>query len=110
MGQNPPIDELQARKRLIQAKMEIHRAEMFLYYNEITAPIQNIQNNLQRFTDHPMARFAAMSGLGFLLITGRLQMLKRLASFMIPVLFPSIRRFLMSNAGRLALKFFQTVR
>ena len=110
MGQNPPIDELQARKRLIQAKMEIHRAEMFLYYNEIMTPIQNVQNNLQRYTNHPIARFAAMGGLGFLLVTGRLRMVKRLAGFLVPMLFPSMRRLLMGGAGRLAVKLFQVLR
>lgn len=110
MGQNPPIDELESRKRLIQAKMELHRAEMFLYYNEVVTPIQNIQSNLQRFTDHPIARFAVMGGLGFLLVSGRLRMVKRLAGFLIPMLFPSMRRFLVGNAGRLAIKLFQALR
>jgi hypothetical protein len=110
MGQNPPIDELEARKRLVQAKMELHRAEMALHYNEIMAPIQSVQSNLHRFTGHPIARAAMMGGLGFLLISGRLRMAKRLAGFLVPMLFPSLRRFLMGNAGRLALKLFQTLR
>jgi hypothetical protein len=110
MGQNPPIDELQSRKRLIQAKMELHRAEMFLYYNEVIAPIQNVQSKLQRFTDHPLARFAVIGGFGFMLVTGRLRMVKRLAGFIVPMLFPSMRRFLMGNAGRLAIKLFQVLR
>ena len=110
MGQNPPIDELQARKRLIQAKMELHRAEMALYCREVLMPIQAIQTNLQRFTDHPIARIVIMGGLGFLAMSGRARIVRRLSGFIIPMFFPTMRRFLMGNAWRLAFKVFQTLR
>ncbi len=97
MGQAPPLDELAARKRLIQAKMELHRAEMALYYQQTIAPIQMVRSGLSTITTHPLTRIVLMSGLGFFLVRGRFRLTRKAAALVIGLALPQLRTFLVNR-------------
>ena len=107
MGEAPPLDELAARKRLVQAKMEIHRAEMALYYHEITAPIQTVRSGITSLASHPLAKVAVIGGIGFLLFSGRLKFLRKTTGFVAPLVSSKLRGFLAKQAWNLVFKGFR---
>ena len=110
MGEAPPLDELAARKRLVQAKMELHRAEIALYYHHIMAPLKTAQSGIStasNFLSHPAARMALVGGLGVLLFSGRLKFFRKPAGLIIPFISSRLRGFLFRRAWDLVLKRFQ---
>ncbi len=107
MAASPPIDELEARKRLAQARMEIHRAEMALYWDQITRPLRRAQDGLSTMISNPVFRWAAAGAGGWLLFTGRLRSLGRVAGWALPLVLPRARGFLARQAMTLAVRGFQ---
>ena len=107
MGETPPLDELAARKRLVQAKMELHRAEMALYYQQMISPFQKAHDGFERLKHHPIGRVAIAGGLGLLLFMGgrRLGSLKKVAGFVAPMVVPKIRGFIINRAMNWAMAF-----
>ncbi len=107
MDEAPPLDELATRKRLVQAKMELHRAEMALYYHEVTTPIQTVRAGIASVASHPLTRVAVIGGIGFLLFSGRLKFLRKTTGFIAPLVSSKLRGFLMQQAWNLVSKGFQ---
>jgi len=91
MGQTPPLDELAQRKRILQLKMDMRRAEMVLYYHEITAPVRFVQEKFQRLKGNPLLVAGAALLSGWLLFSGRMGVLRRAASWVLPVVWPRLR-------------------
>ena len=104
MDQAPPLNELAARKRLIQAKMELHRAEMALHYSQIVQPFHSIQSGLGKVLSSPFLRWGLIGGLGFLLVRGRLRFLGKAAKWALPFALPRLRSVALGWAGKMALK------
>ena len=107
MGQAPPLDELAARKRLARARMEIHRAEMALYFRQITSPARAAEAGWQGLVANPIARWTAAAGFAVLLFSGRLPRVGRVAGWVAPFVMPRVRGFLVRQAGSLALRSLQ---
>ena len=104
MGQTPPLDELSARKRLVQAKMELHRAEIALYYQEVMMPLRTVQSGFQQFKTHPIYQILTIAGMGFLFFSNRLRSLGKIAGFVIPIAIPQLRRFFTGNLSQVFFK------
>jgi hypothetical protein len=94
MGQSPPLDELAARKRLVQAKMELHRAEIALYYREVTAPLRIAESSVHTILNHPISRITMIAGAGVLFFSGRLRLFRKTLGFIAPIVLPQLRGFL----------------
>lgn len=97
MGQAPPLDELAARKRLIQAKMELHRAEMALYYQQTITPIRMMRSGFSTVITHPLTRIALASGLGFFLVRSRFRLTRKAVALVIGLALPQLRTFLVNR-------------
>ena len=97
MGASPPLTELSARKRLVQARMEIHRAEMALYFDQMVSPFQRISSRVQAVVGNPIVRVGVVGGLGFLLVSGKLKFLRKVTSWAAPLILPRIRNFVMNR-------------
>ena len=104
MGEAPPLDELAARKRLVQAKMELHRAEMALYYQQAIAPFQTVRSGFSTLVSHPIVRAVFMGGLGFLFVKGRLRFARKAVGWAAPLVFSRLRTFVMSHVWKWGLK------
>lgn len=102
MGQAPPLDELAARKRLAQARMELHRAEMALYFRQVTSPARAAEAGWLALAANPIARWTAAAGFAALLFSGRLRRVGKVAGWIAPLVVPRVRGFLARQAGGLA--------
>ena len=91
MDAAPPLDELEARKRLAQAKMELHRAEMALYYQEVTAPLRALRSKITALVSHPAVPIVLVGAVGFFLVRGRQPMVRKVAGWLMPLLLPPLR-------------------
>ncbi len=105
MGEETPqLDELAARKRLVQAHMELHRAEMALHYQEVTAPFRLAQSKVSWITANPILRWLLIGTTSFVLVSKRTALLRRAASWAIPLLVPRLRGMFKSPTFQLGLK------
>jgi hypothetical protein len=102
MDPAPPLDELAARKRLAQARMEIHRAEMALYFRQVTSPARAAEAGWHTLAANPFARWAAAAAAAALLFSGRLRGAGRVAGWVAPFVLPRVRGFLARKVGGLA--------
>ena len=101
------LDELEARKRLIQAKMDIHRAEMAVHLHDITEPIRKVQNSVGRITHSPILRWGLISIVGWLAFSGRWRWFTRITAWVSPLALPQAGQFLKQNALTLGMKLFE---
>ena len=106
MGAAPSIDELEARKRLIQARMDLHRAEMAWHYRQITAPVQSFKAGFTRVMSNPIARWTIMGSLGFFLVTGRLRFVRKAAVWVAPFLLQRVRGLLLGPLTKMGFQLF----
>jgi len=109
MGETPPLEELASRKRLVQAKLDLHRAELALYYGRITAPLQ-IMRKGARFLTRPAVSLAAVGAVGWLLFSGRLNFLHKTTGFIVPMLLPRLRGLLVNRTLDMFFKGFRLFR
>ncbi len=109
MGEAPPLEELASRKRLVQAKLDLHRAELALYYSRVTAPLQ-IMRKGARFLTHPAVGLAAVGAVAWLLFSGRLNFLRKPTGLIIPMLLPRLRGLLVNRTMDMFFKGFRLFR
>lgn len=102
MGQAPPLDELAARKRLAQARMELHRAEMALYFRQVTSPARAAEAGWRALAANPIARWGAVAGAAALLFSGRFRRVGKLAGWVAPLVMPRVRGFVARQVSGLA--------
>jgi hypothetical protein len=102
MGQAPPLDELEARKRLAQARLELHRAEMALHLRQLLAPVRAVQSSVATVAANPMVRWAAAGVAGWVFFSGRWRTLGRAAGWVLPLALPQARRLVTGRAWGLA--------
>lgn len=69
MRESLPLNELSVRKRLVQARVELHRSEMALYYQYATQPIRAVGSQVNRVMTHPMTRLTLIGGATFLFVS-----------------------------------------
>lgn len=101
MGQAPPLEELAARKRLARARMEIHRAEIALYFRHAMSPVRVAEAGWRTLTANPWLRWSAAAGAVALAVSGRLRRLGKIAGWIVPFALPRARGFLARKAGGL---------
>lgn len=94
MDKAPPLNELAARKRLIQAKMELHRAEMALFVNDIKNPFQRLRSHVEKAAHSPWLWLGVLGGVGFLLFRGRKEPARKTAGWLAPIILPRIRNMI----------------
>ncbi len=105
MGEtSPPLNELSARKRLAQAHMELHRAEMTLHYQQATAPLRLVQSRIHSVTSNPVARWMLLGGMGFMLVSKRTRYLRRATGWLLPFMLPRLRGIFSNRALQFGLK------
>lgn len=66
MVESPPLDELAVRKRLVQARMELHRAELALYIDHTLAPIRKAS----ALASQPMVRWGGLAAMAAMVFAG----------------------------------------
>ena len=104
MQELPPLDELAARKRLIQIKMELHRAEMALYTHQLLSPLRTAQLRVTSLFSHPITRYVTVGAVGLLVFTRRLKVFRKVGGFVAPLILPFLRRFLFRQIGNLVMR------
>ncbi|MFZ4694334.1 MAG: hypothetical protein ACOYMV_04325 [Verrucomicrobiia bacterium] len=102
MGQAPPLDELAARKRLAQARMELHRAEMALYFRQVTSPARAVEAGWHALAANRIVRWTAAAGGAALLFSGRLRRIGKVVGWVAPLVVPRVRGFLTRKISGLA--------
>lgn len=102
MGQAPPLEELAARKRLARARMEIHRAEMALYFRQAISPVRAAEVGWRTLASNTWLRWSATAAAAALLVSGRLRRVGKIAGWVVPFVLPRARGFLARKAGGLA--------
>jgi hypothetical protein len=91
MVESPPLDELAARKRLVQARMELHRAELALYYQEALSPVRKFS----AFVSKPSVKWTAIAAVVGLLMTGsRMKIVQKITGKMSPLLMAPLKTFI----------------
>jgi len=95
MGTTPSLDELEARKRLARARMDLHRIEIAVHCHDITAPVLSVREGVVRVLSSPIARMAIIGGLGFFLLKGRRSFagrsLRKVMGWTVALVVPRIR-------------------
>jgi hypothetical protein len=99
MVESPPLEELAARKRLVQAHMEIYRAELALYSHQVLTPIDKAVH----LTSNPVTRWSTILGLAGLYLTGRSTWIRspwvrRGLQFIVPMVSGRLKQFVVSAA------------
>ena len=110
MDQASSLEELATRKRLIQAKMDIHRAEMAIHYDHLKRPIQSVKSTARTIFSNPWLRWAIFAGLGLFLVKGGGRSLRstvKVTGKMVPFVFPRVRNFLISQATQWGMRWFR---
>lgn len=98
------MDELEARKRLIQARMELHRIEMAVYSHQILSPFQTVRHGFEKIAAHPILRWGIIGGFGFLATKLRLRLVGRLAGIAVPLVMGRIRGIVLGPVARMGVR------
>ncbi len=103
MGAAPLLDGLAVRKRLVLARMELHRAEMAVHVSDLLAPLRPLQTPFAFLARHRAFRWAAVAAVGFLVAARRTHLLRKAAAFVVPLLLSRLRGFIFGRAASLAM-------
>jgi hypothetical protein len=105
MDQAPSIDEFEGRKRLIQAKMELHRAEMAVYLHEFTRPFATVSFGVSRAFSNPVVRWLAVGALGYYLVVRRRRRAAEGENWLASIIMPRLRQVLVGIAVKAAFSY-----
>ncbi len=105
MGSSQSLEELALCKRLVQARMDIHRTEMLVYGDQVAAPFRRIGKSVHAVATNPFLQIGLVGSVGFLIVSKRFTFLRKAAGWLVPFILPRLRNFVMNRvASSFALK------
>ncbi len=74
--------------------MELHRAEMALYFDETISPLRTVETRLNALRSNRPLQMVLIGGLVFLIFSGRFNWARKKSGFLLAFILPKVRTFL----------------